>query len=575
MATVSLEDYTRLVDAYEKLRRNIIDQAQRGKCVPQYLSFAWHDACAARGECECRLNGYTTFGAFDLSVRFVNDVLGCLLRAESDMVETLIEASSVTRNALQRLMTTTDATTMVEGDSSSMETATLRTSADANTMVETDRPSQSAVSFASAADADDASFEQLMVPCGEEEDDKGGETERERTPDERIEEYGDALLTMSEQDRATFHPAIGAFDSMIKLTAEKFGKLESILDDVMKQIESQQQALPDSVAQLTAGKFNETYAQLKAMSDRINLQERSLATHYDAQAANYEAHETKLESIVKWTSSSSDRKLTVLNDEMNETTARVDAHTKRVETQLSGAEDVMRSIAARMDLQETTLAESVDTLEAVCRTTARRMDEHERSAVLMGLDVAKLTTAALNDDRYERAPPPPTSYDGTFIWRIDSFAAKLAEAQRAAALDPHTSDGESFHSPPFYYKGVTGYKLRMRIFLNGNGKERGTHASLFFVVTRGSFDALLDWPLRCKVTMICLHHKSRYEDHVQTFESTPTLASYQRPTTEANQPTGLIPFIPLSKLASAGGGYVVNDTMFIKVMVTPPTIPSY
>jgi len=38
-----------------------------------------------------------------------------------------------------------------------------------------------------------------------------------------------------------------------------------------------------------------------------------------------------------------------------------------------------------------------------------------------------------------------------------------------------------------------------RLYLNGDGMGKGTHVSLFFVVMRGAFDALLKWPFRQKV----------------------------------------------------------------------------
>ena len=44
-----------------------------------------------------------------------------------------------------------------------------------------------------------------------------------------------------------------------------------------------------------------------------------------------------------------------------------------------------------------------------------------------------------------------------------------------------------------------GYKMCARLYLNGDGMGKGTHVSLFFVVMRGAYDALLKWPFRQKV----------------------------------------------------------------------------
>lgn len=51
-----------------------------------------------------------------------------------------------------------------------------------------------------------------------------------------------------------------------------------------------------------------------------------------------------------------------------------------------------------------------------------------------------------------------------------------------------------------FYTSKYGYKMCLRIYLNGDGTGRGTHLSLFFVVMRGHSDALLKWPFNQKVT---------------------------------------------------------------------------
>lgn len=50
-----------------------------------------------------------------------------------------------------------------------------------------------------------------------------------------------------------------------------------------------------------------------------------------------------------------------------------------------------------------------------------------------------------------------------------------------------------------FYTSKYGYKMCLRIYLNGDGTGRGSHLSLFFVVMRGQSDALLKWPFNQKV----------------------------------------------------------------------------
>ena len=42
----------------------------------------------------------------------------------------------------------------------------------------------------------------------------------------------------------------------------------------------------------------------------------------------------------------------------------------------------------------------------------------------------------------------------------------------------------------------------IRAYLNGDGSGYKTHLSLFFVVMKGEYDALLKWPSDYKVSMI-------------------------------------------------------------------------
>ena len=82
------------------------------------------------------------------------------------------------------------------------------------------------------------------------------------------------------------------------------------------------------------------------------------------------------------------------------------------------------------------------------------------------------------------------SYDGTLIWKIKEFNRRKRDADNGKTL--------SLYSQPFYTSRF-GYKMCARIYLNGDGIGKGTHVSLFFVVMKGDYDALLTWPFGQKV----------------------------------------------------------------------------
>ncbi|CAF4141665.1 unnamed protein product [Rotaria sordida] len=150
------------------------------------------------------------------------------------------------------------------------------------------------------------------------------------------------------------------------------------------------------------------------------------------------------------------------------------------------------------------------------------------------------------------------SYDGTLIWKITSFHEKMMDAQSERQT--------SIYSPPFY-SSATGYKMRARLYLNGDGNARRTHMSLFFVLMRGPNDAILKFPFNYKVAF-CVYDQTPQQRHIiDFFQPDIKSNSFQRPRSEMNIASGIPKFFPLTMIQQEGNPYVRDDTMFIKVMV--------
>ncbi|XP_075041492.1 TNF receptor-associated factor 2 [Mixophyes fleayi] len=149
-----------------------------------------------------------------------------------------------------------------------------------------------------------------------------------------------------------------------------------------------------------------------------------------------------------------------------------------------------------------------------------------------------------------------STFDGIFVWKITEFAKKRQDAMigRCPAM---------FSAP--FYTNKYGYKMCLRIYLNGDGTGRGTHLSLFFVVMKGPNDALLRWPFNQKVTLMLLDQNNR-EHIIDAFRPDITSSSFQRPVSEMNIASGCPLFCPLSKLEGKNS-YIREDTIFIKVIV--------
>ncbi|XP_077821375.1 TNF receptor-associated factor 2 isoform X3 [Macaca mulatta] len=185
-----------------------------------------------------------------------------------------------------------------------------------------------------------------------------------------------------------------------------------------------------------------------------------------------------------------------------------------------------------------------DKIEAL----SNKVQQLERSIGLKDLAMADLEQKVLEMEA--------STYDGVFIWKISDFARKRQEA--VAGRTP------AIFSPAFYTSRY-GYKMCLRIYLNGDGTGRGTHLSLFFVVMKGPNDALLRWPFNQKVTLMLLDQNNR-EHVIDAFRPDVTSSSFQRPVNDMNIASGCPLFCPVSKM-EAKNSYVRDDAIFIKAIV--------
>ena len=144
------------------------------------------------------------------------------------------------------------------------------------------------------------------------------------------------------------------------------------------------------------------------------------------------------------------------------------------------------------------------------------------------------------------------------IWRINiDDIVKLRRGARTAEEIAPLSD------QPFYiYKN--GYKACIKVCLNGDGIGHKTHLSIFFVLMKGEYDALLKWPFDHKVSLILVDQSLR-KHLVQTFKPTPESSSFQRPISDMNVASGFPQFCKLSILDDEN--YTKDDVLFIKCII--------
>ena len=159
-------------------------------------------------------------------------------------------------------------------------------------------------------------------------------------------------------------------------------------------------------------------------------------------------------------------------------------------------------------------------------------------------------------------------FDGTMIWKISNVREKMCDAQSERQV--------SIYSLPFY-TSKSGYKLCIRLYLNGDGNARGTHMSIFLVILRGNYDNLLKWPFTYRVSFCLFDQRSIIESDSKTqpkhiidsFRPDPNSNSFRKPQTSMNIASGIPKYCPLNILDQPAdiNRYIINDTMYIKVLI--------
>lgn len=188
-------------------------------------------------------------------------------------------------------------------------------------------------------------------------------------------------------------------------------------------------------------------------------------------------------------------------------------------------------------------------------STEARLDRQEHQLALHDVNLAE------QDIKIQMLEA--TSYDGMYIWKIDAWPKRLQEAKNGRT--------PSIYSPPFYV-GRFGYKVCARAYPNGDGMGKSTHLSMFFVVMKGEYDSLLQWPFHHKVTFRLLDQDGQL-DVTDSFRPDPNSSSFKRPTSDMNIASGCPTFISHSTLRTRG--YVRDDTLFIKITVDTAGIQVY
>lgn len=153
--------------------------------------------------------------------------------------------------------------------------------------------------------------------------------------------------------------------------------------------------------------------------------------------------------------------------------------------------------------------------------------------------------------------------NGVYVWKIHEFARLRREALIGKTTVLHSKG---------FYTSFYGYKLCIRVNLNGVEKGNSSHISIFVHFMRGEYDDILTWPFRGKIVLSIMDQSELKQHITEVLESKPNLAAFQRPQNNRNHKGfGYIEFAPVSMIESSNphsSSYIMNDTLILKAEVT-------
>ncbi|XP_056890231.1 TNF receptor-associated factor 2-like isoform X2 [Takifugu flavidus] len=218
------------------------------------------------------------------------------------------------------------------------------------------------------------------------------------------------------------------------------------------------------------------------------------------------------------------------------------------------------SVRAALELQLQSEKTKVAELSRRCQDLELKVRTFENIVCVLNREVERSCTTMEAYNRQHRLDQD----------KIEILNNKVRQLERTISdFTKKRQDAVAGRAPAMFssafYTSKYGYKMCLRIYLNGDGTGRGTHLSLFFVVMRGHSDALLKWPFNQKVTLMLLDQNNR-EHIIDAFRPDISSSSFQRPVSDMNIASGCPLFCPLPKL-DCKNSYIRDDTIFIKVIV--------
>ena len=163
---------------------------------------------------------------------------------------------------------------------------------------------------------------------------------------------------------------------------------------------------------------------------------------------------------------------------------------------------------------------------------------------------------ALDEIRLRQDVLDVKTTSGMLIWKIPEIRRRYRDAVERRTV--------SLYSPPFY-TSPHGYRMCIRVYLNGDGAGKGTHISVFFVLMRSEYDSLQIWPFKQSVRFTLINQVNPKASISEAFVPDLHSPSFQKPNSDMNIASGFPRFCQQAVLKDKT--FTLENAIFIKAQV--------
>ena len=152
---------------------------------------------------------------------------------------------------------------------------------------------------------------------------------------------------------------------------------------------------------------------------------------------------------------------------------------------------------------------------------------------------------------------------------MENFFGRFQTTRNCFNNPPPSGKKKNFAALHFN-TGQYGYKLRAEAFLNGLGQGKGTHLSLYVVIMKGEYDAILPWPFQQRVDFVLIDQDNEIgarQNKVWRLSCDRDSDYFKRPNKMKSLGFGCPKFVSLETLRTKH--YIRDNTIFIRIDVEP------